>query len=60
MIFFLVTDIMREGSEVLVAGNKSAFETAFELKLEGKSVFIDGMMSRKKQVVPPLEKYYSN
>ncbi|MBA2869217.1 manganese-dependent inorganic pyrophosphatase [Methanococcus maripaludis] len=60
MVLFLVTDIMREGSEVLVAGNKSAFETAFKLKLDGKSVFIDGMMSRKKQVVPPLEKYYSN
>ncbi|MBA2853263.1 manganese-dependent inorganic pyrophosphatase [Methanococcus maripaludis] len=60
MVLFLVTDIMMEGSEVLVAGNKSAFETAFELKLDGKSVFIDGMMSRKKQVVPPLEKYYSN
>ncbi|MBA2851256.1 manganese-dependent inorganic pyrophosphatase [Methanococcus maripaludis] len=60
MILFLVTDIMKEGSEVLVAGNKSAFETAFELKLDGKSVFIDGLMSRKKQVVPPLEKYYSN
>ncbi|MBA2846023.1 manganese-dependent inorganic pyrophosphatase [Methanococcus maripaludis] len=60
MVLFLVTDIMKEGSEVLVAGNKSAFETAFELKLDGKSVFIDGMMSRKKQVVPPLEKYYSN
>ncbi|AVB76252.1 manganese-dependent inorganic pyrophosphatase [Methanococcus maripaludis] len=60
MVLFLVTDIMREGSEVLVAGNKSAFETAFKLKLDGKSVFIDGLMSRKKQVVPPLEKYYSN
>ncbi|MBA2840618.1 manganese-dependent inorganic pyrophosphatase [Methanococcus maripaludis] len=60
LVLFLVTDIMREGSEVLVSGNKSAFETAFELKLDGKSVFIDGMMSRKKQVVPPLEKYYSN
>ncbi|MBA2860319.1 manganese-dependent inorganic pyrophosphatase [Methanococcus maripaludis] len=60
LVLFLVTDIMREGSEVLVAGNKSAFETAFKLKLDGKSVFIDGMMSRKKQVVPPLEKYYSN
>lgn len=60
MVLFLVTDIMKEGSEVLVAGNKSAFETAFELKLDGKSVFIDGLMSRKKQVVPPLEKYYSN
>ncbi|MBB6068141.1 manganese-dependent inorganic pyrophosphatase [Methanococcus maripaludis] len=60
MVLFLVTDIMKEGSEVLVAGNNSAFETAFELKLDGKSVFIDGLMSRKKQVVPPLEKYYSN
>lgn len=60
MVLFLLTDIMKEGSEVLVAGNKSAFETAFELKLDGKSVFIDGLMSRKKQVVPPLEKYYSN
>ncbi|ABO35760.1 Inorganic diphosphatase [Methanococcus maripaludis C5] len=60
MIIFLVTDIMKEGSEILVAGNKSSFETAFELKLDGKSIFIDGMMSRKKQVVPPLEKYYSN
>ncbi|MBM7409964.1 manganese-dependent inorganic pyrophosphatase [Methanococcus maripaludis] len=60
MVLFLVTDIMKEGSEVLVAGNKSAFETAFELKLDGKSVFIEGLMSRKKQVVPPLEKYYSN
>ncbi|CAF29775.1 manganese-dependent inorganic pyrophosphatase [Methanococcus maripaludis] len=60
MVLFLVTDIMKEGSEVLVAGNKSSFETAFELKLDGKSVFIDGLMSRKKQVVPPLEKYYSN
>ncbi|AEK19110.1 manganese-dependent inorganic pyrophosphatase [Methanococcus maripaludis] len=60
MVLFIVTDIMKEGSEVLVAGNKYAFETAFELKLDGKSVFIDGLMSRKKQVVPPLEKYYSN
>ncbi|MBA2862446.1 manganese-dependent inorganic pyrophosphatase [Methanococcus maripaludis] len=60
MVLFLVTDIMREGSEVLVAGNKSAFERIFELKLDENSVFIDGMMSRKKQVVPPLEKYYSN
>ncbi|WP_459201764.1 manganese-dependent inorganic pyrophosphatase [Methanococcus sp. CF] len=60
MVLFLVTDIMKEGSEVLVAGNKSAFETVFGIKLDGNSVFIDGMMSRKKQVVPPLEKYYSN
>jgi len=31
-------------------------EKAFGKKLEGKSVWLDGVMSRKKQVVPPLEK----
>ncbi|MDK2790214.1 MAG: manganese-dependent inorganic pyrophosphatase [Methanothermococcus sp.] len=59
LILFLITDIMKEGSEVLVAGNKEAFENAFNVKLEGNSVFLDGVMSRKKQVVPPLETYYN-
>ncbi|ABR55131.1 phage tail protein I [Methanococcus vannielii SB] len=58
MILFLATDIMREGSEVLVAGNKEAFKEIFSVNLNGKSIFIDGMMSRKKQVVPNLQKYY--
>ena len=58
LILFLITDIMKEGSEVLVVGNKEAFENAFNVKLENNSVFLEGVMSRKKQVVPPLEKYY--
>ncbi|GBF36799.1 manganese-dependent inorganic pyrophosphatase [Methanofervidicoccus abyssi] len=58
LILFLITDIMKEGSEVLVVGNKEAFERAFNVNLEGKSIYLEGVMSRKKQVVPPLEKYY--
>jgi len=59
LILFLITDIMKEGSEILVVGNKEAFEKAFNVKLEGNSIFLNGVMSRKKQVVPPLEKYYN-
>lgn len=60
MVLFLATDIMREGSEVLIAGNKAAFEESFSVKVEGNSIFIDGMMSRKKQVTPNLQKYYES
>ena len=59
LIVFLITDIMKEGSEALVVGNKEMFEKAFNVKVEGKSVFLEGVMSRKKQVVPPLEKAYN-
>lgn len=58
LILFLITDIMKEGSEVLVVGNNEAFEKAFNTTLENNSTFLDGVMSRKKQIVPPLEKYY--
>jgi len=43
---------------VLVVGNKEVFERAFNVNVEGKSVYLEGVMSRKKQVVPPLERYY--
>ncbi|MBP2144345.1 manganese-dependent inorganic pyrophosphatase [Methanococcus voltae] len=59
LILFLITDIMEEGSEVLVCGNKEAFEASFNVKVPENSVFIEGLMSRKKQVIPPLEKYYN-
>ncbi|MBW9223944.1 manganese-dependent inorganic pyrophosphatase [Methanothermococcus sp. SCGC AD-155-E23] len=58
LILFLITDIMRGGSEILVVGNREAFEKAFNVKLEGKSIYLEGVMSRKKQIVPPLERYY--
>ena len=60
LILFLITDIMKEGSEILVVGNREAFERAFNVELKGKSIFLEGVMSRKKQVVPPLGEYYKN
>ena len=55
-VFLLLTDIMKEGSDLMVVtDDTSVVEKAFNQKLEGQCVWIDGMMSRKKQAVPPLQ-----
>ena len=55
-VALLLTDIMKEGSEVLVASNDtSIFEKAFNCKLEDGKVWLDGCLSRKKQIIPFLE-----
>lgn len=52
----LLTDIMKEGSEVLVSSSDSSiFEKAFDAKLEDGKVWLDGCLSRKKQVIPFLQ-----
>ncbi|XPV77760.1 MAG: manganese-dependent inorganic pyrophosphatase [Desulfovibrio sp.] len=52
-VFLLLTDIMKEGSEMLIASDDVAVvEKAFGKAPEGKSVWLDGVMSRKKQVAP--------
>jgi manganese-dependent inorganic pyrophosphatase len=52
----LLTDIMKEGSEVLVSSeDASIFEKAFDVKLENGKVWLNGCLSRKKQIIPFLE-----
>ncbi len=59
-IYFMLTDIMKEGTELLVvADSNEEVEKAFGKKVENSSIYLEGVMSRKKQVVPPLEKAYS-
>jgi len=51
----MVTDIMKEGTELLVAGERHAVaEQAFGQGPLHGSVFLQGVMSRKKQVVPVI------
>ena len=58
-VFLLLTDIMTEGSEMLIVSDEPAVvEKAFGVKAAGKSVWLDGVMSRKKQVVPNFEKAF--
>ena len=56
-IILLITDIMKEGSEMLVVSDDiPAIEKVFGIKCDKQHcAWIDGMMSRKKQVIPKLE-----
>ena len=55
-VALLLTDIMKEGSEILVTSNDvSIFEKAFNCKLQDGKVWLDGCLSRKKQIIPFLE-----
>ena len=58
-VFLLLTDIMKEGSEVLIASDDpSVIEKAFGKTPADSKVYLEGVMSRKKQVVPNLEKVF--
>jgi manganese-dependent inorganic pyrophosphatase len=51
-VLFL-TDIIKEGSLFLVAtGDQALVERALEAKLDANRVYIEGILSRKKQVAP--------
>lgn len=55
MTLLLLTDILNEGSQILVAGDKPEIaEKAFKVTLVDNTAFLDGVLSRKKQVVPPI------
>lgn len=57
MFMLLITNILDSDSEALVVGSddsKAIFEKAFNKKLEDSEVKLPGVVSRKKQVVPPL------
>ncbi len=58
MTVFVATDIIKEGSELFFAGDKSKIEKAFGIKVVGNFVYIPGLMSRKKQVVPKLQQVF--
>ena len=52
-VLILLTDIMKEGSKLLVVSDDaSKIEKAFSVKLENNKTWLDGVLSRKKQVIP--------
>lgn len=55
-LLLLVTDLLEEESTALVAGDEVAtVEAGLEATFTDRGAFLPGVMSRKKQVVPPLE-----
>ena len=55
-VLLLLTDIMKEGSQLLVVSDDNTkIEDAFKCVLQDKQAWLDGVLSRKKQVVPFLQ-----
>jgi manganese-dependent inorganic pyrophosphatase len=55
-ITLLLTDIMTEGSQLLcVSDDESIVEKAFGKTLKEHQVWLDGVLSRKKQIIPFLQ-----
>jgi len=55
VLILMLTDILNEGSEMLVVGTeKELVNRAFGGKLTGNSIYVPGVLSRKKQIIPPL------
>ncbi len=60
-VYMMLTDIIKEGTLLLaVVDDGSVVEKAFGTKLENNRVWLDRVMSRKKEIVPPLEEAYSS
>ncbi len=58
-ILLMLTDVVKEGTDlVVVSDDPSIVEGAFDSKLDGTSMWIPGMMSRKKQTVPNMQKAF--
>lgn len=55
-IALMATDIINCGSEIFIAGNPSYIEKAFGKIPDNGNLYIKGMMSRKKDLLPPLLK----
>ncbi|MEA3316114.1 MAG: manganese-dependent inorganic pyrophosphatase [Campylobacterota bacterium] len=55
-ILLLLTDIIAIGSEILVSSsNNQRVETAFQTELKDNKFWLQGCLSRKKQIIPVLE-----
>ncbi len=57
MVFFMLTDILDESTELLCCGAKSEKEyiiDAFDLKEDSEKMILKGVVSRKKQLIPTL------
>jgi Inorganic pyrophosphatase/exopolyphosphatase len=55
LVMLLVTDILNQGSELLFVGNsKELIAKAFNVDLEGNCIYLPGVVSRKKQVIPTI------
>lgn len=57
LFVFAITDILNSNSEIIALGDRTdAVEKAFDVKLENNRAFLPGVVSRKKQLLPDIDK----
>ncbi len=54
MMILMLTDVLKEGTQLVYLGDTDTIHQAFGLSPKDNTVFLPGIMSRKKQVIPML------
>ena len=54
MMLLMLTDVLREGTQLLFLGDADTIRQAFNVEVKGNTCFLPHILSRKKQVVPML------
>ena len=54
LVMLMITDVLLEGTHLLFVGSSEVIQQAFSVTPEHNSVFLPGVMSRKKQIIPML------
>jgi manganese-dependent inorganic pyrophosphatase len=61
LLMLMLTDIMNDGSEILTVGpDKDLIGKTFNVDLEINDVYLPGILSRKKQVIPQITNTINN
>ena len=54
MIMLMLTDVLVEGTVLLYIGSDDTIQNAFSAEAHDNELFLPGVMSRKKQIIPML------
>ena len=54
MAILMLTDVLKEGSQLIYVGDDDVIHQAFGVMPKDNTLFLPGVMSRKKQVIPML------
>ena len=54
MVLLMLTDVLLEGTQLLYVGSDDAIRNAFSVEPRDNTLFLPGVMSRKKQIIPML------
>ena len=59
LFILMATDIIKRSSKLLFWQKKNYIEKAFGKKPKENTLYLRGVMSRKKQIIPPLTRIFS-